>query len=124
MNILHLFLVVWATHSIAHTVTTQVIFKPLREWLAPKLGEAYWGNLIRCPYCFAHWVALGLTLVTGLTFTITSNWFINTFVTWMAITGMANIISWVLCEKIKKPKETVAHAEPHLINFPNQITVH
>lgn len=42
------------------TITRGSLFTWLREWMW-KRGE-FVGNLFSCPYCLAHWVALGIIL--------------------------------------------------------------
>jgi hypothetical protein len=99
----------FAVHSIAHTIATQVVFKPLRDRLVPVLGE-YWSHLIKCPYCMGYHITwmllLAEYLITGaLIKVITGNLLLDAFILWMAIAACANIITWILCDKIKAPKK-------------------
>jgi len=95
-----------AVHSIAHTIATQRITKPVRDYLSPKLGE-YWSHLIKCPYCIAYHVAWVLLLIySSITpkpfYSISGNGIFDFFVCWMALAGSANYLTWFLCDKIKQ----------------------
>ena len=58
-----LFAVSTLTMGIAHTLTRERIFAPLRARLG---GEETWlGYLVSCPYCASHYIALVLVPLTG-----------------------------------------------------------
>lgn len=49
------------TSAISITVTKASIFESFREWI---LRKSKWlGSLVSCPYCFSHWVTIGLVLI-------------------------------------------------------------
>lgn len=49
--------------GIAHTITKERIFKPLRDRLGGK--ETWAGYFVSCPYCVSHWVAFLVVPLTG-----------------------------------------------------------
>jgi hypothetical protein len=93
-------LIVLATHSISHTLATQRVFKPLRDYLAPRMGD-YWGELVRCPFCIAHWIALALLIITQIRINFTNYYIVDLIIIWQATVGVANYLTWILCDKIK-----------------------
>jgi hypothetical protein len=49
--------------GIAHTISRERLFAPLRERLG---GPDTWlGYLVSCPYCASHWIAFVLVPLTG-----------------------------------------------------------
>ena len=44
-----------ATGVAALTITRSRPLRPVRDWVRSK--SDWWGELISCPYCMAHWVA-------------------------------------------------------------------
>jgi hypothetical protein len=54
------------TMGLAHTLTQERLFAPLRERLG---GKATWlGYLVSCPYCASHYIAFALVPLTGASF--------------------------------------------------------
>lgn len=49
-----------AVSAIAMTLTKTAIFRPPRSWVARK--SEFWGELVTCPYCTSHWVAVALAV--------------------------------------------------------------
>lgn len=49
--------------GIAHTITKERIFKPVRDRLGGK--ETWAGYFVSCPYCVSHWVAFLVVPLTG-----------------------------------------------------------
>jgi len=60
-NILVILYLSLATASISITITKSSIFKKFRLWVKEK--NLFFGNLLRCNYCFSHWVAFGLVAI-------------------------------------------------------------
>jgi hypothetical protein len=110
-------IIVLAVHSISHTIATQKVFKPLRDYLAPKMGD-YWGELVRCPYCIAHWLVIGLLLITEFRILITGIYLLDLFILWHATVGAANYLTWILCDKIKIQTTETQNSEGVIRNFP------
>jgi hypothetical protein len=54
------------TMGIAHTLTQERIFAPLRDRLGGK--ETWLGYLASCPYCASHYIAFVLVPLTGAFF--------------------------------------------------------
>jgi hypothetical protein len=51
------------TMGMAHTISRERLFEPLRTRLGGK--ETFTGYLVSCPYCCSHWIAFILVPVTG-----------------------------------------------------------
>jgi hypothetical protein len=52
--------------GLAHTLTKERIFAPLRERLGGR--DTWFGYLVSCPYCASHWIAFALVPLTGASF--------------------------------------------------------
>ncbi|HSI21265.1 MAG TPA: DUF1360 domain-containing protein [Verrucomicrobiae bacterium] len=50
-----------AVSALAVTVSKGKVFIPFREKVAK--WSSWWGELITCPYCLSHWLALVLVLI-------------------------------------------------------------
>jgi hypothetical protein len=65
-----LFVLAMPVASIAWTVTHEEVFRELREWCDARsracrsLVSRKWFYLFTCEYCFSHYVAAGVLLVT------------------------------------------------------------
>lgn len=90
-----LILVSLAVSTVAMTVSKSKIFRPMRE----KIDEAseFFGNLIGCPYCFAHWVAALFVIVTEVRIEgLQTHDAINAGVTWLAIVAISSFGSGLI----------------------------
>jgi hypothetical protein len=65
-TIFELFAISAITMGLAHTITRERMFAPLRDRLGGK--ETWLGYLFSCPYCTSHWIAFILVPVTGVAF--------------------------------------------------------
>lgn len=80
-----------ASGVISTTITQSKLFRWVRQAIitfqpAGEDGEPWFlGELITCPYCFGHWVALVFMLNIGYSIT-----------TWFAITAVSVITSGVI----------------------------
>jgi len=77
-----------ATYAASITVSKSLIFERFREWIATKNDFLY--NLVSCPYCFSHWVAMFLVVGDGFM----SSPF-SVIVNWLAVIGLANLFSYI-----------------------------
>lgn len=50
-----------AVGTAAWTLTKATIFERPRDWIDTK--SEWFGNLVHCPYCTSHWLALGAVLI-------------------------------------------------------------
>ena len=82
-----LIVLAFAVATISVTITESRLFKGFREWIASHW--AWGGELVSCPYCFGHWVALPVTLY----YRPAGSAPIDLAITWLAMTGMAAVIS-------------------------------
>lgn len=92
------FMLIPAVATISYTVTSTRIFREPREWLVWKTYDpardekGYLGEWISCPYCFSHWVAILLVILSGVR-AISTGWeILDILVTWLALPILANII--------------------------------
>ncbi|MAS94939.1 MAG: hypothetical protein CMO55_17215 [Verrucomicrobiales bacterium] len=49
------------TACISFSVSETKLFEPLRNWISAR--SSFCGELVKCPYCFGHWVSLALVLI-------------------------------------------------------------
>jgi hypothetical protein len=103
MDLVKLLFFALACHTVAHTFTVMSIFKPVRQWANHRLGS-FWGDLLTCPYCFGHHVAW-VTVILFNPFDINTNPVLNFFVSWFSLTGATNFLTYILEERIKRPKK-------------------
>lgn len=92
MNLLIVFTA--ACSAISFTISTTSIFKGLRDLVSkihPKVEE-----LIHCPWCLNHYIALALILVTGKYLVTDQGYIIDVIVTTFAITGLSGLLHYVL----------------------------
>lgn len=50
-----------ATGAISFVITKAAIFNPLHEWVEQR--SEFFGEMLNCPLCTSHWVALFFTLI-------------------------------------------------------------
>jgi hypothetical protein len=103
------------TMGLAHTITREKVFEPLRKKLG---GEETWlGYLVCCPYCVSHWIAFVLVPLTSLYYvTVPWDWWIadevaSWFLSSILVTVIAaflRIVFFLIDEKqalVRKEKE-------------------
>lgn len=82
-----------ASSAIALTITLSSIFENLRR-LAKKKNE-WLGELVRCPYCLSHWVALVFVVVYRPV--LVEMWLpIDLIVSWFVVVAITAIISGII----------------------------
>lgn len=89
-----LLVLAFITASVSFTIAVTSIFNFLRvavSKLHPKLDE-----LIHCPYCLGHYIAIGLLLITGCGLNITGWLLIDFALTVFAIMGMTACLHYVI----------------------------
>ena len=89
--ILDLMLLSVVTASISYAVTESKLFKPVRE---PVRHESLLGRLLRCGYCFGHWVALVLVVIYQPRL-FESWWLLDYFLTVLVIAWVGSL-QWIL----------------------------
>lgn len=81
--------------AITFTVAMTSIFKPFRERLSSiheKIEE-----LVHCPWCLSHWVAMILLLTSDIDLIIVSHHYVyNLLFTWFAVIGVVGVFHYVL----------------------------
>jgi hypothetical protein len=92
-DILRLIAVSAVVMGMAHTVSRERIFVPVRERLGGR--ETWLGYLVSCPYCASHWIAFVLVPLTdtyGLR--ITYSWgFLATIIDWFLSSILVTIVA-------------------------------
>jgi hypothetical protein len=76
---------------ISLTVTKSKLFKPIREWGMSRKNPLF-GELLSCPYCFAHWSALFLSILYLP--------FHEFLVNWLVVTAIACPVMWGIYHSI------------------------
>lgn len=80
-----------ATSAVSLTVTKSRAFAWLR---VPIMRRSRWfGELISCPYCFSHWVALGLLRGADFALPLGRGLWFDCLVTWVALVGAAAVVT-------------------------------
>lgn len=79
-----------AVGTASTTITQSKIFR----WLQEGIGRAHplLHDLFSCAYCMGHWLA---ALAVALWYPISDDW-VNTGVTWLAVTGTAALVSGLI----------------------------
>lgn len=80
-----------ATASISFTVTESKLFEPIRVYVKNK--NKFFGELVSCGYCFGHWVAFFIVILTNFN-AFENNLFIDYFFTWLIISWFSTI-NWL-----------------------------
>lgn len=79
-----------ACGTIATTLTRSKITKGLKEWMVKKKGDNLFTQLLTCPYCMVHWIALVFSLAFYTT--SLSVFIVNTF----CLVGIGALFSGIL----------------------------
>ena len=93
----HVIVLALATTAISITCTKGSIFMPLRLWI---LARSRWlGKLVKCPYCFSHWVAFALVgiycpILIPRWFIV--DWFVTVFVVVALSAVVTGTILWLM----------------------------
>ena len=114
-NLVALALLALVVAVISRTVTQETIFVELRNWAKARRSKA--GKKIAypltCQYCFSHWVAAGLALVTGYRVTSDLPVFVSFFVSVFVLVGLANAL--LISYELATLKVKVQRAQAELI---------
>lgn len=90
--ILLLLLISAATSAISLTISRAKIFEWLRKGLPKRKPPGkFLAELISCPYCISHWVALALVWAYPLRFT--GNFYVDLIVLTFAVVGISAVMS-------------------------------
>jgi hypothetical protein len=87
INLADLLVLSLANYAVAITITTSLIFAPVREFV--KDHSLFFGNLISCPYCTGVWTASGFILAAGAFHNV-----IDYFINAMAVVGLSALFSY------------------------------
>jgi hypothetical protein len=79
-----------AVATISLTISKGVIFRSTRDWIA-KHSE-WFGSLVRCPYCLAHWLAFGGVAIYRLRLVHSNVALVDYFVSAMVVIALATMI--------------------------------
>lgn len=82
----------------SYTVTRAGIFRPLRDLLERK--SKWLGELINCPYCFAHWMVFAAAAWVQEP-VIEGNWFVAMLVTILAVSCVVSLLHFVMLRTYK-----------------------
>jgi hypothetical protein len=78
---------------VACTISKSKMFKWLRGWTKE---ESFVGELLRCPYCLAHWLAFGAAWVAPINWSewVVLDWFVQS----MVLVGLSTLTTRMLLE--------------------------
>lgn len=93
MTLFDFILLALATGTITLTVTMSSIFEPVREKLEL---VPFFGALVNCGYCFAHWAAVAALLLWLLD--------VKIVIYWLALTS-AGAFVWIVLVNLVNPEE-------------------
>lgn len=80
--------------SCSFTISVTSIFKPFRDLISkihPKIEE-----LIHCPYCLSHYIAMLILLITDWAFLFTKSSILNFIFTLLSITGVVALMHYII----------------------------
>ena len=85
-----------ATATISVTIGQSKLFAPFRAWAKSKWQ--FVGELLSCPYCLGHWVAVIMVMEFSYhrgvySYGITQAEWFGLITWWLAITGLSALIS-------------------------------
>jgi hypothetical protein len=98
------------------TVTRSRPLRPVRDWVRSK--NDWWGELISCPYCMAHWIAAGLV---GCQLVQESRWSayqaFRGILLWLTVTGLASVTAKSIYLSIIQilPTQSEAYGKPKAV---------
>lgn len=97
-------IIVLATSAISYTIARGTIFERVRWYLEDKAKEGHlpWtflGDLVKCAYCLAHWVALCLVLCSSARFLQTDvGIVVDYLVSTMAVVAGSSLVIGVIMQ--------------------------
>ena len=95
LQLLWLFVLAAPVACVAWTVTHEEVFRELREWCAHKsqscrsLAQRKFFYLFTCEYCFSHYVAAAVVLMTGYRLLL-PDWR-GAMLGWLTLVWVANV---------------------------------
>ena len=84
-----IFLVI-LTELLTELVIKSELFKPLRNWI--KSWGPWFSTLFSCGYCFSVWAALGVVLISQISYPLTGNHVIDLGLTALVVHRLSNIL--------------------------------
>lgn len=85
---------VLACAAISMTISKAGIFRSVRVWVKSK--SEFFGEMILCPYCVSHWLALAATLLYRPRLITSGWWLVDYFVTIMVIVCLAALVAGLI----------------------------
>jgi len=93
-----------AVGTMSLTLTKGEIFDWLRVWLEDRDDKAGWrwlSGLFGCPYCMAHWMALGAMFLYQPLILDTGNRWPDLAVSWLVLVALSSIVSGLILRVFK-----------------------
>jgi len=78
-----------ATGVVTLTLTRAKMFLPARRWIIDR--SSWWGELVSCPYCMAHWVAAFFTICSFATWGRPRA--IQGVLVWLVTVGLGSVVA-------------------------------
>lgn len=76
--------------AISLTISKADVFLPLRSWIYDR--NEWLGELVRCPYCVAHWLSFGAVAIYQPRLVHSSFALLDYFASAMALVAIATIV--------------------------------
>ena len=80
--------------SISYTITATSIFKWFRELVSPFHSKIE--DLVHCPYCLGHYVAIFVLLITKYRIECSNIEFVNFMFTWFSVMGCVACMHFIM----------------------------
>lgn len=87
-----------ATSTISVTVGQSKLFRPVRQLVNMRMGR-FFGDLIECPYCLGHWVAVPVVAMRPLLWIGESSPSLSAgkfVLLWLATVGISSLVSGIV----------------------------
>lgn len=81
------------------TLTQAMLFEWLRGWIEDR--SEFLGELFNCPYCMAHWIALGAMFIYQPMLIGTGPLWANWAVSWFAMVALGSVVSGLILRLFK-----------------------
>lgn len=92
-----------AVATASMTISKGKIFRPIRRGISEK---TFFGDLVRCPYCMSHWIALMAVMWSRpVLFANKSDFVSSWIVPCLALVAIAAPFSWIIYKAYSGPEE-------------------
>lgn len=83
-----------AVGSLSMTLARSRMFREVRWWLARNGRDMTW-DLVKCPWCVSHWVAM-VTVAVYEPVRMTNSPFLDWMLNWLAVVALAPVAAFLI----------------------------